>query len=168
MPGAAISPWEHAPFTLQLFRRKRPEHFTCFLFIDVIICLNCCVLIREFEQFCSLLLRCREPKEMSALDKCFEGYAYSWNWLRHYNDDATVSHNNENCNCLRASSPFKGYRGNLLGSGTRNEKREKQGAGKRSESSLARSLATRNGEVPTRHNISWWSCSFAIRWAGIH
>ena len=35
--------------------------------------------------------------------------------------------------------------------------------GKRSESSLARSLDTRNGEVPTRHNVSWWSCSFAIR-----
>ena len=102
---------------------------------------------------------------MPALDKCFGGYAYSWNWLRHYNDDATVSHNNENCNCLRASSPFKGYRGNLLGSGTRKEKREKLGAGKRSESSLARSLATRNGEVPTRQNISWWSCSFTIRWA---
>ena len=26
---------------------------------------------REFEQFCPLFLRCQEPKEMSALDKCF-------------------------------------------------------------------------------------------------
>ena len=34
---------------------------------------------REFKQFCPLLRRCREPKEMSALDKCFWGYGYAWN-----------------------------------------------------------------------------------------
>ena len=100
---------------------------------------------REFEQLCALLLRCREPKEMPALDKCFGGYAYSWNWLRH-DDDTTTLHNNENCNCLRASSPFKGGREKSRASGTRKETWE-QCAGKESESSLARSLATRNGEV---------------------
>ena len=51
---------------------------------------------REFEQFCPLLLRCQEPKEISALGKCFRRYGYSWNWLTHYDDDATISHNNEN------------------------------------------------------------------------
>ena len=43
MRGAAISPWERLPFTLQLSQWIRPEHFTCFLFNDVIIYLNCCV-----------------------------------------------------------------------------------------------------------------------------
>ena len=34
---AAISPWEHIiPFALQLLQRRRPEHFTCFLVIDII------------------------------------------------------------------------------------------------------------------------------------
>ena len=51
---------------------------------------------REFEQFCPLLLRCQEPKEISALGKCFRRYGYAWNWLTHYDDDATISHNNEN------------------------------------------------------------------------
>ena len=55
---------------------------------------------REFKQFCPLLRRCREPKEMSALDKCFWGYGYAWNSLSHYDDDATISHNNENHNSL--------------------------------------------------------------------
>ena len=63
---------------------------------------------REFEQFRPLLLRCREPKELSTLDKCFWRYGYAWNKLSHYDDDATISHNNENRNSLRASSPFKG------------------------------------------------------------
>ena len=31
---------------------------------------------QELEQFCLLLLRCREPKEMSAFDKCFWVYGY--------------------------------------------------------------------------------------------
>ena len=55
---------------------------------------------REFKQFCRLLCRCRERKEMSALDKCFWGYGYAWNSLRPYDDDATISHNNENHNSL--------------------------------------------------------------------
>ena len=43
MRGAAISPWERLPFTLQLSQWIRPEHFTWFLFTDVIIYLNCWV-----------------------------------------------------------------------------------------------------------------------------
>ena len=42
-------------------------------------------------------------------NKCFWGYGYTWNWLSHYNDDATISHNDENRNSLQASSPFKGF-----------------------------------------------------------
>ena len=33
----------------------------------------------EFEQFSLVLFRCQEPKEVSALDKCFWGYGYAWN-----------------------------------------------------------------------------------------
>ena len=33
---------------------------------------------REFEQFCPLVLRCPEPREMSTLDKYFWGYGYAW------------------------------------------------------------------------------------------
>ena len=88
---------------------------------------------RVLATLCALL-RCREPKEMLALDKCFWGYGYAWTWLIHYDDDATFSHNNENRNSLRASSPFKGYREKSRASGTRKETRE-QGAGKESESS---------------------------------
>ena len=87
---------------------------------------------REFEQLCALLLRCREPKEMLALDKCFWGYGYAWTWLIHYDDDATISHSNENRHSLRASSPFKGYREKSRDSGTRKETRE-QDAGKENE-----------------------------------
>ena len=43
MPGAAISPWERLPFTLQVSQWKRPEHFISFLLTDVIIYLECCV-----------------------------------------------------------------------------------------------------------------------------
>ena len=46
----------------------------------------------KVEQFCPLVLRCREPKEMSTLDKRFWGYWYAWNWLSHYDDHATISH----------------------------------------------------------------------------
>ena len=60
-------------------------------------------------------------------------------WVRleltvHYDDDATVSHNNENLNSLQASSPFKEYREKSRASGTQNKTRE-QGAGKENESS---------------------------------
>ena len=43
----------------------------------------------------ALMYVCREPKEMTALDKCFWGYGYAWNWLSHYGDDAAISHNND-------------------------------------------------------------------------
>ena len=43
MPGAAITPWERVPSTLQLFQRKRLEHFTCFFLTYVIIYLKRCV-----------------------------------------------------------------------------------------------------------------------------
>ena len=33
------------------------------------------------------------------------GYGCAWNWVSHYNDDATISYKNENRNSLRASSP---------------------------------------------------------------
>ena len=103
---------------------------------------------QELEQFCLLFLRCREPKEMSALDKWFWGDGYAWKLLSHYDDDATISYNNENRNSLRASSPFKGYREKSRASGMRKETRE-QGAGIESETSLTCSLATRNGEAAT-------------------
>ena len=114
---------------------------------------------REFKQFCPFLRRCREPKEMSALDKCFWRYGYAWNWLSHYDDDATISHNKENRNSLWASSPFKEYREKSHTSSKRKERREQVREKKvralrflclsRLHRSLARSLATRNGEVAT-------------------
>ena len=60
----------------------------------------------------------------------------------------TIFHSNENRNGLRASSPLMGYREKSRASGTRRKTRE-QGAGKESERSLARLLATRNEEVAT-------------------
>ena len=35
MAGAANSSSERLPFTLQIFLKKRPEQFTCFLSIDI-------------------------------------------------------------------------------------------------------------------------------------
>ena len=98
---------------------------------------------REFEQFCPLLLRCLEPKEMLALDKCF------WNRLSHYHDDATISHNNEN---------LTAYEQDLHARVARERRRARKVRGKnmralcflrpsRVRRSLARSLATRNGKV---------------------
>ena len=84
----------------------------------------------------------KEAKEMSALDKCFWGYGFTWSCLSHYEDDATISHNNENRNSLRPISPFKRYRQKSRASGTRKETRE-QGAGKESESSSVPSPLTR-------------------------
>ena len=55
------------------------------------------------------------------------------------------SHNSENRKSPRASSPLRDIE-ERRESGTRKEAQE-QGAEKESESSLARSLATRNGEV---------------------
>ena len=75
-----------------------------------------------------------ESQERSALHKCFWGNEYTWNWLSHYYDDATISQKNENRHSLLASSPFKGYREKSLASGTRKEMRE-QGTGKECESS---------------------------------
>ena len=39
-------------------------------------------------------------------------------------DDASISHNNENRVSLLARPPFKGYRENLIASGTRKETQE--------------------------------------------
>ena len=97
LPGAAISPWEHIiPFALHLLQRRRPEHFTCFLFIDVIFfnvgllllsnCFIICIMNLKLQnaeqrrlcwvyQFCLLLLK----PNISTLDKCFWGYGYAWN-----------------------------------------------------------------------------------------
>ena len=72
----------------------------------------------------SALARYREPKEISALVNCFRGYGYSWNWLSHCDDDASITHNNENRISLRASPPFKGYREKSIASGTRKETQE--------------------------------------------
>ena len=97
IPGEAISPWQRLPFALQLFQRKRPEHFTSFFFVDIIIYFNvgflllsnCFIINLKLHnaaqrccpcwvyQFRFLLLRCRESKEISTLDKCFKGV-----WVR--------------------------------------------------------------------------------------
>ena len=42
------------------------------------------------------------------MTNAFGGMGTLWNKLSHYDDDATISRNNENRNSLRASSPFKG------------------------------------------------------------
>ena len=55
-------------------------------------------------------------------------------YMSHYDDDATISHNNENRNSLPASSLSKEYREKSRASGTQNKTRE-QGAGKKNESS---------------------------------
>ena len=44
--GAANSPWEHLPFALQLFQRKRTEHFTSlFSLMLLFIFLLCCFIM---------------------------------------------------------------------------------------------------------------------------
>ena len=101
----------------------------------------------------SALARYREPKEISALDYCFWGYGYTWNWRRHCGDDASISHNNENRSSLRASPPSKGYREKSSANGTRKETRTKVRGKKvralrflkpsRLRCTLSRSLATR-------------------------
>ena len=68
---------------------------------------------------------------MSALERCFGGMGT----VSHYDDDATISQNNENCNRLQASSSLKRYRKKSPVSGTQKETRQ-QGGGKESESSL--------------------------------
>ena len=40
---------------------------------------------------------------MSVLHKCFWGYGYAWNWVSHYDDNATISHKNESRSSLRAT-----------------------------------------------------------------
>ena len=40
---------------------------------------------------------------MSILNKCFWVYGYAWNWVSHCDDNATISHKNENHSSLRAS-----------------------------------------------------------------
>ena len=38
------------------------------------------------------------------LTKCFWGCEYTWHWVSHCDDDATISNKNENLNSLQASS----------------------------------------------------------------
>ena len=40
---------------------------------------------------------------MSIHNKCFWVYGYAWNWVSHCDDNATISHKNENHSSLRAS-----------------------------------------------------------------
>ena len=54
--------------------------------------------------------------------------------MSHYDDDSTISYNNENLNSLQASSLSKEYREKSRASGMQNKTRE-QGAGKENESS---------------------------------
>ena len=81
-----------------------------------------------------------------------------WAIMMTMSGDATISYNNENRNSLRASSSFKRYRKKSRASGMRKETRE-QGAGIESETSLTRSLATRNGEAAT----SSWHFLLVVR-----
>ena len=122
IPRAAINSWECRLFALQLFQRKRPEQSECLLFIDIIIYFNfvmsllsnCFMMNLKLRnachhwvyQFCLLLRQCR--RRFQHLIKCFWGMGSLE--LSHHDDDATISHNNENCINLWASSPFKGCR----------------------------------------------------------
>ena len=112
---------------------------------------------REFKQFCPLLRRCREPKEMSALDKCFWGYGYAWNSLSHYDDDATISHNNENHNSLWAL-----HLGNIERSHARVTS-ERRGGSKVQEKSESSSF-------PPPLTASPLTCAFACnsKWRGCY
>ena len=82
--------------------------------------------------------------------------------ISHYDDDATVSHNNKNLKSLQASSRFKEYREKSRASGTQNKTRE-QGAGKENESS---SFPTPLTTSPLTHTFAchskWICCSRSI------
>lgn len=96
-------------------------------------------------------------KRCQPLTNAFGGMGwYAWNWLSHYNVNATISRNNENLNSLQESAPFMGNREKSQASGMQKET-QKQGARKESGSSsfplpsqvrhsLAHSFATQNGE----------------------
>ena len=77
--------------------------------------------------------------------------------MSHYDDDSAISHNNENLNSLRASSPFDEYREKSHASGTQNKTRE-QDAGKENESSW----------FPSPRTTSPLTCTFAChsKWIG--
>ena len=86
MPRAAISSWQHLPFALQLFQRKKPEHFTCFFFTDVIIYFNVVLLLfskcfmmslklQNSEQRCCLCARCMYMMQTTTTNfKAFRWY----------------------------------------------------------------------------------------------
>ena len=107
-------------------------------------------LVRSFSDI-------ESQKRCQPLTNAFGGMGwYAWNWLSHYNVDATISRNNENLNSLQESSPFMGNREKSQASGMQKET-QKQGARKESGSSsfplpsqlrhsLAHSFATQNGE----------------------
>ena len=74
-------------------------------------------------------------KRCQPLTNAFGGMGwYAWNWLSHYNVNATISCNNENLNSLPESSPFMGNREKSQASGMQKET-QKQGARKESGSS---------------------------------
>ena len=73
----------------------------------------------------------RAKEDVSTLQMLL-GYEYAWNWLNHYDDDATVtiSHNSENRSNQRVSFLFKGYQKKSRANGTRKETQQ-QGVEKR-------------------------------------
>ena len=131
----------------------------------------------------SALARYREPKEMSARDNCFRGYGYTWNWLSHCDDDASISHNNENRTSLLTSPPFKGYREKSIASGKRKETQEPRRGERKWElfvspapppprdSPHTLAFASHSRLLPPRNVIRVimdWLCAFAIQWASFH
>lgn len=98
-----------------------------------------------------------------------EGDGNAWNWLSHYDTDATIFHNEENSkiSSLRASSSLKGYREKSRARGTRKEMRE-EGAGKERECS---SFPPPLEVSPLVHTFAsqskWRGCSQAITFLSI-
>ena len=104
MPRSAISPWERLSFKWQLFQRKRPEHFTCFLFIDVIIYIyvvlrnvplikNCCCFGTVLKCSLKSVLKClkvvypRQDKLQNAAQRrCFFSLPIFISSIKHYNN----------------------------------------------------------------------------------
>ena len=121
---------------------------------------------REFEQFCPLLLRRQEPKEISALGKCFRRYGYAWNWLSHYDDDATISHNNENLSACEQDLHLRDIERSHERE-ARAKERQKWGAGKESESfSFTPPLRTSPLTRAFPCHSKWWGYSQSIIFLG--
>ena len=154
-----LSSLEEGCLFFLFFFRKLEINFAKVIGIDGFGCR------REFEQFWPLLLECRERREMSAPDKSFWGYEFTWNWLNHYGDDATISHNSENLTAYDQDLHLRDIeRSHLRVASDRWCGSKVWGKKARAlcflrpsllRLSLARSLATQIGEVPPVHNISW-------------